>query len=614
MSAIAGIVCLKKNDKVSSEELVPMLDAMKAGLSSKLDIEVIPECSAVLGRVSYGFDADYVPRKRASDKEPRLFWTGELYNDDAGNCGNYGDYILERYRKNRLEDFAQGLRGSFSLVIVDPSTGSVNLVTDHIASNTLFAVVHRDRFYFASEVKGLLAIPNFTVRPDLLAALSLAACGFFVDRRTLVENVSEVDYATICHIKDGKIRSWPYWRYYVEPESDRGRKTYIKELAPLLCQAVRRCVREGKCAIMLSGGVDSRGILACMENPRQIKAITHTLRTKQTRHNLSDWAVAEKVAEMLGAELSVFQADPNDFIAALRQSAYYSDGASGFIYENVWGEISKKTNIEFLITGDECMGWRTGLLSNKQLLPCVHVHSVKKLAQLQALLRKDIKDFLIDQSQEQLQAIVNNCHAHLTNDRVDEIYLSQRIFHFVNPKRRVIARHGFGIRQPWLDMDILNFIRKLPASYRLSKNLFRDTLAYLNYDLFKLPRSREFESVNYHKYLVEGERDRKAVSKVIFDNNPFVEELFNISALRTLVDAVCKVTDEAPNEKHFKPLTLLPMGLRERLAATYRYLVNPAPHLSGTALLLRIMTVAEALKQLNNRFASIDTDNCSRGS
>ncbi len=603
MSAIAGIVCLNGNDRVSKEELVPMLEAMRPSLPSKVETCVAPECSAVLGRVAYGPDAGNVSKKTISSNMPQVFLVGDLYNDEIVQYDSPGDFLLERYRQRKVENFAVGLNGSFTAAIVDGPNQSITLVTDHTASHGLFTFTHAGRFYFASEVKGLLAMPEVPGRPDLLAVLSLAARGFFVARRTLAENVDQMDYATVCEIRDGKVRSWPYWRYLIQPEKDRGRKTYITELADLLRQGVQRMVRTGKCAILLSGGFDSRGILACMNEPRKIQAITHTQRTKQTRHRLGDWVLAEKVAERLGMKFSAFHVDCHDFIAALRDSVYCSDGAAGFIAENVCDRIREETGLEYVLVGDECMGYTTGLTSNARVLPSVHIHSIKRLSGLQSVLRKDRLELFIEQSEAELRAITDKCCVNTPCDRADELYFQQRLIHFLNPKRRVLMRHGLCVRSPWLDLDILNFIRKVPTRYRIGKKLFRDTLFYINPGLFELPRARENETVNYHAALSKSERERKGISEIIFHDNPLLEEFFDISSVQTLIEEVCLSETPVQTQVRFNPLTLMPMGLRLRLGALHHYLMNPAPRIGNVYLLLMVMTVAETLRQLKNRFA-----------
>lgn len=602
ISAIAGIVCLNRNDRVSEEELVPMLEAMRPSLPSKVETCVVPECSAVLGRVAYGPDAGNVSKKTIASNAPRVLWVGELYNDEIVHYDCPGDFLLERYRQRKVEDFAAGLNGAFAAAIVDPPARSITLVTDHTASHGLFTFTHGGRFYFASEVKGLLAVPQIPCRPDLLAVLSLASRGFFVARRTLVENVHHMDYATVCQIRAGKVRSWPYWRYLIQPEKNRGRKTYITELADLLRQAVRRRVRTGRCAILLSGGVDSRGILACMDEPKKIEVVTLSLRTKQTRHRLGDWALAEQIAERLGMKFSVFHADCHDFKAALQDSVYCSDGAAGFMGENVWGRIREGTDLEYVLLGDECMGCTTWPTSNARGVPRVHSYSIKRLSGLQSLLRKDRLDLFIEQSEAELKAITANCRANTPYDCADGLYFQQRVIHFHDPHRRVTMRHGLGVRTPWLDLDILNFIRKVPTRYRIGKKLFLNTVVYLNPDLLKLPRAREDETVNYHAALSRSERESKCVSEIIFNDNPFLEEFFDISSVRALIDKVCLSVAPVQPPTHFDPISLMPRGLRSSLGALQRYLMNPAPQVSNVDLLLRVMAVAETLRQLKNRF------------
>jgi len=609
LSVIAGVISLSKDSEISKENVCLMLKAMAPLSSSEVEMCVVPKCSATFGRVAYGPDMNNFLNKDTPDNYPKVLWAGELYNDEALEYDSFVDFVIEEFRQQNTPDFAAGLNGSFVTAVADPVDGSVYLITDHTASYSLFTVIHNGKFYFASEVKGLLAIPNLPCQPDFSSVLSLAACGFFVDRKTLVENVVQMDYATIYKIHDGRIQTWPYWRYSVDPEKQTGTRKYIDEFSGLLRQAVERRTRTGRVAILLSGGVDSRGILCCMDEPKRLQAVTHTLKTKQTRHEMGDWAIAEKITEKLGMDFLTFHANSSDWINAIRESVYYSEGAAGFIFENIWSEIRKRAELEYLLTGDECMGWTNGSVSNNQVLATVGIHSLAGLAGLRNLLNRDKLGLFLEQMESVIESIKASCTAKTACDCVDELYFQQRLIHYVNAKRRVISKYMLSIRSPWLDPDILNFIRKVPASSRITKKLFRKTLVYLNPTLMRLPRARANEALNYHQYLINIENKYNGVSSIIFDDNPFLEEIFNFSSINDLIKEVCILSRPGDQVKHFDYRALIPQGFRLKLGTLQRYFFGYVPCLSNVQLLCRTMVVAESLRQLKERFSTKNSSN-----
>lgn len=602
MSEIAGIVCLTSGARAAEECLVSMLQAMKTSVASSIETYVMGNNRAAIGRIAYGTDKNCVQNEGVVESSCRVFCVGEIYNDDIANVDCSADYIFRRYCQKDIEDFAEGLNGSFAAVIADSHNGSVTLVTDHTASCPLFITIHGDKLYFASEVKAIAAVKDIPCEPDPASVLSLTVRDFFVLRRTLLESVRQMDYATVCHIEKGNVRHWSYWRYAIEGERDRGIKTCLTDFTDLLRQAVKRRTRSGRGALLLSGGIDSRGILCCVDDPSSISAVTYTHRNRSNRHKRGDWAVAEQVARRLGLDYFVVHIDGRDFSQALIKSVFASDGAAGFVYESmIWEDVRQRTKADYLLKGDECMGWGDGPVLSSRILPPLAIYNLKGQDKLQRLLRDDKLASFIEKSESDLTEIMRTCSASSPYDRVDELYLQQRLIHCVIPKGRIVRRYGIQVRNPWLDLDILDFVRRLPLRYRRGKSLFRKSLWQLNPSLCQLPVATEGESIDFGLYLREAELNENLVSNMVLLDNPLLEEFFDISAIHEFIAELRRTEIGRKSSVRFNPKALLPPSIRGKVRTLY-YIMNPNPKLSGTKLLLRIATVAVALRCLHHRF------------
>jgi len=604
MYAIAGIVCLNRNKYASEKDLLSMMKAMSCCMDYEVESFATSDNSVIVRKMIRKSDAKSSLKYVEKPETARVFCIGELYNEEAQKAESVERFLLDRYQRYGVDDFACGLNGAFAAVIADPRDGSVTLLTDHTDSRPLYTMIHNNKLYFASEVKAIARLDELPCEPDVSGVLSLAARSFFVNHRTLMKNVQQMDYATICHIRGGKVRSWPYWRYIIEPSSDKGYKYYLEEFAGLLRQAVRRRVSSGRVAIMLSGGVDSRGILSCLDKPWEIPIVTYTGRTRETRHRLGDWAVAERIAKQVGMNLSVIHYDGRQFARAMQESVHASDGAAGFVFENIWEDVRQATGAEYLLMGDQCITGYTGPLSNAQVLSSINVYSLQSLNELQGCMRQDRLDSFIELSARDIQAINASCKTEEPHDRVDQLNFEQVLIYFLPPKRRLTARHGMFVRNPWYDLDICNFVQKIPRRYRVGKSLFRKTISYIEPSLSRLPRAREGETIDYRSYLREYERKEKLVSQMIFSDNPFFGEFFDVQAVEKLVKDVCLSDNATEKRRRFDPKTLLPMAIRGKVSTTVRYFTRPSIQLSGVQLLLRILTVATALRHLSNRFKS----------
>ena len=145
-------------------------------------------------------------------------------------------------------------------------------------------------------------------------------------------------------------------------------------------------------------------------------------------------------------------------------------------------------------------------------------------------------------------------------------------------------------------------MRKLPSRQRLRKHLFRETLTELRPDLFRIPRARDAETADYRPHLVDLEQADRGVTRFVFEGNPILEEWLDVGAVHTLIKTVCSSVQPAGTQRRPSILTRLPIGVRERLSALRGYWLEPAHSVSNVTLLLRVMTMAEALRQLHGRF------------
>ena len=604
MSEFAGLICLNKDKHIPEGEIPLMLEAMRPNDVDFIETFLAPNKRAIMGKLSYAPESSPEHRQNVQEEGINALLIGELYNDDISQYSSAENYLIKRYLQYGRDSFATGLNGSFAAVISDSRDDSVTLITDHINSFPIFTTIVEDIFYFATEVKGLMAVKTIPCKPDNSSIISLVTREFFVRKRTLVENVQRMDNATICNIRDGKVRYRNHWNYIMEPDEDRGVKYYLDVFAELLRQAVHRRIKKGRCAIMLSGGVDSRGILSCLNYPLEIPLITFTEKTLATRPKLGDWVIAENIAEHMGVKLTVIYNDRHDFIRAMRRSVCTSDGAAGFVRENVWEKIRKEVEVDYLIMGDECMGWSAGIMSYNRIMPSLSIHSLQRMTCLHPYLSKDKLDAFIQFSEADIQDILSENINTSAYDCVDEFYLRHRLVNCLNPKRRMISKYGMQVRNPWLDLDVLNFIRKIPVRYRIEKYLFRKTLFKLNQDLYRFPRAREYETGDRLDYLSVIERDNQGISRFIYDDNPLLQDYFDISSTQELLRQILLEPHPTSLRSQFNLRKVLPRPLALKLAATVRYFTNPTPKLELPKQVLRIATVATALRHLNYRMSS----------
>jgi hypothetical protein len=301
---------------------------------------------------------------------------------------------------------------------------------------------------------------------------------------------------------------------------------------------------------------------------------------------------------------SVIAWNPAEFAEALEASVFAADGAAGFQMQNIWDRVRDKTGAEYVLWGDHCLGVGAGaaglVLSRARVLPSLSLHPLRRVQGLAPYLQADRREEFFELSDADLAGTIPESDASSPYD-LRELNYFLRSIHYHQPKCRILSRHGIIVRTPWLDLDVINYVRRLPLKYARRKRLYQMAVQSVNPTLASMPVAREGETVDYRPFLAEAERRRRAVTKLVLADNPLLAEFFDPAALEGLIARVCAPAAAGGSAKPaFDPLTLIPLWMRAALRDVVYYFTNPPPKLSGSKLVLAIATVAVALRQLSN--------------
>lgn len=193
---------------------------------------------------------------------------GEIYNTAelrAGlrSCGwtfhttSDTEVILACYLEYG-NDFVKKLNGIFATVIWDPKEEQLLLYRDRSGIKPLFYTLRGDELVFASELKGIFAIPG--IRPQLdrqglnevfgIGPARTSGCGVFKD----IQEVLPGHY--LVYTRDG-LRQICYWKLESHPHEDDYASTVEKTTHLVLDSIRRQMISDVPICTFLSGGVDS---------------------------------------------------------------------------------------------------------------------------------------------------------------------------------------------------------------------------------------------------------------------------------------------------------------------------------------------------------------------
>ncbi len=166
------------------------------------------------------------------------------------------------------ESLPERLNGMWAFVIHDRRTRRLFCSRDRFGKKPFYFHYAPGRFVFASELKALRLHPEVPAKLDTLALRKYFAYGFVPAPATLQEGVRKLPggCSLVLDLDSGRLEQRRYWRYDVEPDPALAQtpdEALVEELAHRLDRAIsRRLVADVPVGLFLSGGVDSSTVAA----------------------------------------------------------------------------------------------------------------------------------------------------------------------------------------------------------------------------------------------------------------------------------------------------------------------------------------------------------------
>jgi asparagine synthase (glutamine-hydrolysing) len=205
------------------------------------------------------------------------------------------------------ESMLERLNGMFSFCIYDRARRQLFFARDRFGKKPLYYAQISGGIAFASELKALLKHPLVPAEIDTLALRRYFAYGFIPAPASLYRGVSKLPGGCWMRfdVASSELRKGQYYRFSVAPDDALARAPdgEVEEelLARLSAATARRLVADRPVGIFLSGGLDSSAILACAS----AHAPVHRLRTFSIgfhEKSFDESADARLVAEHFGTD------------------------------------------------------------------------------------------------------------------------------------------------------------------------------------------------------------------------------------------------------------------------------------------------------------------------
>ncbi|MBD3420023.1 MAG: asparagine synthase (glutamine-hydrolyzing) [Chitinivibrionales bacterium] len=158
------------------------------------------------------------------------------------------------------------LNGMWAFAIIDLASRRLFLSRDRFGQKPLYYSYQNKTFAFSSELKSLIAHSSIQASQSTLSLVKYYAYGYIPAPNTLYEKVSKLPAGHNCFvdIPNSAFRVDKYWDFELEPFSnisEHAESTWAEQIGDLLQKSVkRRLMSDVPLGIFLSGGIDSSAV------------------------------------------------------------------------------------------------------------------------------------------------------------------------------------------------------------------------------------------------------------------------------------------------------------------------------------------------------------------
>lgn len=389
---------------------------------------------------------------------------GEIFDFGASLKGldsetNTAKLVAALYRQNGLE-FFKSVDGIFSVVIYDRVRKQLHLVNDRYGLRQLYIWRSPDGgVVWASKVRAFLEAPGFRPRIDHSALHDFIEIGYLMEDRTWFEGVTLLPSASLFtwDIRARGATQQRYW-WWDKIKSLNGRLNeddIAEELGDRFVQAVERRARPNeRTGLFLSGGLDSRAILAAMPNHSDpVHVATFGI------DGCLDRVLAARAADVRGAVSHQYEMNEQNWLPPRINNIWLSDGQHDLMHMHGVEVVPLVRNhFKINISGFGGDGTIGGSYLRKDALDCPI--TAERAARFMGCNPDRLK--------------IGGQYAAL--NKLDYYFLHNRVRRFLYGAVALSTPMGLPCRMPFFDNRLIEFVYSVPDTLRFGSRIYRKML------------------------------------------------------------------------------------------------------------------------------------------
>lgn len=406
--------------------------------------------------------------------------------------------------------FLNKINGQFAFALYDQKNELLFLARDQFGICPLYYSLLDNVFLFASEVKALLQYPGMSREIDLTGLDQLFTFPAPIAPVTFFKQIKSLPPGHYAIVRSAGVEIKEYWDLDYPPAElayeQKKEESYIDELEHLLKQSVKyRLMADVPVGFYLSGGLDSSvigGMMHSLMDGRELNSFSICFGDSVENKDINESRYQQIMSRHIGSEHNEIEFNWNNLDTKLSDVIYYAESPLKETYNVCSIALSQRArskNIKVVLSGegsDELFGGYAGYKFDRQRSSRVIDKDLEYL--LEDQVRKTIwgdEDFIYEKNEYEFKSTKEALYSGRVNDRystfdclkkpaVNHSRMKGRsLFHqraYADFKLRLaghlIADHGDRMtfansvegRYPFLDINLIDFVRKVPASLLLN--------------------------------------------------------------------------------------------------------------------------------------------------
>lgn len=513
MCGIAGIFQQQQKGNVDHHALNAMTQSMVNRGPDDVGLHLEPGLGLGFRRLSIIDLNDGNQPMYSEDRAVVAVCNGEIFNYKelrrelidrghifASQCDT--EVIVHLYEEEGAE-FVKRLNGQFAFAIYDGRKQRLMLGRDQAGIAPLFYAVHNEHIIFASTIKAVLAYPGISRDIDLTALDQLISLPAVIAPRTMFRQVHALEAGQRLIAEQGNIQIDTYWdlnypRQNEEPE-DRGEAYYLEKLDALLKKSVAyRLQADVPVGCYLSGGLDS-SLLAGLIHDHRPNHKLHTFSIGFQQQDIDERRYQQLMAQHIGARHSEVVFDWDHIQSRMRDMIIHAETPLKECYDTcslALSELVHKSGFKVVLAGegsDELFAGYAGYRFDAQRQDYMEDDLFQALEEEMNEALWGDPNLFYESKLYELRETKNALYASDIAAQMSEFECSRHgvvdksMLRDRNPLHKrayldfklrlgnhLLSDHGdragfansVEVRYPFLDIELLEFITRLPAHYK----------------------------------------------------------------------------------------------------------------------------------------------------